>query len=153
QQQPRPLPPPPHIPPYEPSSPGLPAPTVSPYQPRPMPPPPVHQHSQPPYMHPPPHQQQPYGQQGPAAFGGYGIELLRYNLNNFLTFVFVTSAPQQPPSPYAPHPAAPAKKPTDHKVIETASKHSRFAISALQYEDIPTAIDYLEKALALLRSQ
>ena len=39
----------------------------------------------------------------------------------------------------------------DHRILAAASKHSKFAISALQYEDIPTAIDNLEKALHLLK--
>ncbi|KAJ3309119.1 hypothetical protein HDU76_003720 [Blyttiomyces sp. JEL0837] len=39
----------------------------------------------------------------------------------------------------------------DQQIITSATKHSKFAISALQYEDVPTAIDNLEKALALLR--
>ncbi|KAJ3036196.1 hypothetical protein HDV00_002992 [Rhizophlyctis rosea] len=39
----------------------------------------------------------------------------------------------------------------DHKAIQAAQKHSRFAISALQYDDVNTAVDNLEKALGLLR--
>eukprot|EP00842_Homolaphlyctis_polyrhiza_P006504 jgi/Hompol1/6855/HPOL_000365-RA len=37
-----------------------------------------------------------------------------------------------------------------HKMLTQAQKHSKFAISAMQYEDIPTAVDNLQKALALL---
>ena len=39
----------------------------------------------------------------------------------------------------------------DPKLIESVSKHCRFATSALQYDDINTAIDNLERALALIR--
>ena len=38
----------------------------------------------------------------------------------------------------------------DPKVIQTATKYSKFAISALQYDDVNNAIDHLEKALAIL---
>ncbi|KAH6584956.1 hypothetical protein BASA61_007177 [Batrachochytrium salamandrivorans] len=37
------------------------------------------------------------------------------------------------------------------KVMAQAQRHSKFAISALQFEDVPTAIDNLQKALALLQ--
>lgn len=37
--------------------------------------------------------------------------------------------------------------------IAEAQKHARFAVSALGYEDVNTAMDNLEKALALLRGQ
>ena len=36
-------------------------------------------------------------------------------------------------------------------IMQKASKHAKFAQSALIYEDVVTAIDNLEKALALLR--
>ncbi|KAJ1569266.1 hypothetical protein HK405_007551 [Cladochytrium tenue] len=39
----------------------------------------------------------------------------------------------------------------DQRAIAAATKHSRFAISALQYDDVNTAIENLEKALAALR--
>ncbi|KAJ1553058.1 hypothetical protein HK096_009393 [Nowakowskiella sp. JEL0078] len=38
----------------------------------------------------------------------------------------------------------------DHKSITDAQKFARFAISALQYEDVPTAIENLKKGLSLL---
>ncbi|KAJ3119605.1 hypothetical protein HK100_000238, partial [Physocladia obscura] len=41
--------------------------------------------------------------------------------------------------------------PIDHTVITAATKNCKFAISALQYDDVNTAIDNLEKALAILR--
>ncbi|KAJ3335458.1 hypothetical protein HDU93_005459 [Gonapodya sp. JEL0774] len=41
--------------------------------------------------------------------------------------------------------------PYDPKVLASAQKLSRFAISALQYDDIETAVDNLQKALMLLQ--
>jgi hypothetical protein len=38
----------------------------------------------------------------------------------------------------------------DHSIITNAQKHARFAISALQYDDINNAIENLQKALALI---
>lgn len=38
------------------------------------------------------------------------------------------------------------------KVSEQVEKHCRYTISAIQYNDVATAIDNLEKALALLRN-
>nr|KAJ3423017.1 hypothetical protein HK105_004192 [Polyrhizophydium stewartii] len=37
-----------------------------------------------------------------------------------------------------------------HRIMTQAQKHAKFAISALQYEDIKTAVDNLQKALAVL---
>jgi hypothetical protein len=34
--------------------------------------------------------------------------------------------------------------------VAESQKFAKFAVSALGYEDVPTAIDYLQKALALL---
>jgi len=76
-----------------------------------------------------------------------------------------TSAPKASAPAYAPPSAtahaasAPvsssssygAAVPYDPAVMAAASKHARHAISALQYDDVPTAIDLLEKALAQLR--
>ena len=39
------------------------------------------------------------------------------------------------------------------QVVDQTTKHCKFVISALQYDDLPTAISNLEKALALLKSQ
>ena len=39
----------------------------------------------------------------------------------------------------------------DHKSIQNAQKMAKFAISALQYDDVATAVENLEKALSLLR--
>ncbi|KAI9595616.1 Vta1 like-domain-containing protein [Syncephalis fuscata] len=39
----------------------------------------------------------------------------------------------------------------DHKVITATQKHAKFAVSALQYEDISTAVTHLQQALALLQ--
>ncbi|KAG5462995.1 MAG: Vta1 like-domain-containing protein [Olpidium bornovanus] len=48
--------------------------------------------------------------------------------------------------------AAPSVPPPilDHPVIAVASKHARFVISALQYDDVKTAVENLRKALELL---
>jgi vacuolar protein sorting-associated protein VTA1 len=71
--------------------------------------------------------------------------------------VFMT---QQPPVPSAPPISPPKQQPAvqwsppqvtmDTATAEKATKHARFAISALQYEDVPTAITNLRQALALL---
>ena len=37
------------------------------------------------------------------------------------------------------------------KTVNDAQKYAKYAISSLQYDDIPAAVDNLEKALALLR--
>ncbi|KND01035.1 uncharacterized protein SPPG_04128 [Spizellomyces punctatus DAOM BR117] len=56
------------------------------------------------------------------------------------------------PAPASPSSLAPKGSfEVNYKTVQAAQKHSRFAISALQYDDIPTAIDNLEQALALLR--
>ncbi|XP_078372600.1 vacuolar protein sorting-associated protein VTA1 homolog [Oculina patagonica] len=68
------------------------------------------------------------------------------------------SVHQPPPPAAAAHPAAPAASvvPTQPSSTlspedsEKAQKYCRFAASALQYEDVKTAIDNLHKALALL---
>ena len=69
----------------------------------------------------------------------------------------------QPPAPAAAsHPTVPATTPTaavtptqpsstlSPEDSEKAQKYCRFAASALQYEDVKTAIENLHKALALL---
>ncbi|KAJ3411517.1 hypothetical protein HDV05_002078, partial [Chytridiales sp. JEL 0842] len=65
-------------------------------------------------------------------------------------------APQVPPKikneePSTPIDDTPVTSEVDYNIIQSATKHSRFAISALQYDDVSTAIDNLEKALALLK--
>lgn len=65
-----------------------------------------------------------------------------------------------PPAPVAPAPrAAPVPVPTpvpaptasiSHKDLNQAQKHAKFAISALNFEDVPTAIQELRNALAML---
>ncbi|KAF9548026.1 hypothetical protein EC957_007309 [Mortierella hygrophila] len=61
------------------------------------------------------------------------------------------SAPYQQPSVHSPYvPAAPAMV-LDPAVSTQIQKHCKWTVSALTYDDIPTAIDNLEKALALLR--
>lgn len=61
------------------------------------------------------------------------------------------SAPYQQPTAHSPYvPAAPAMV-LDPAVSTQIQKHCKWTVSALTYDDIPTAIDNLEKALALLR--
>ncbi|KAJ1341763.1 hypothetical protein BSLG_003658 [Batrachochytrium salamandrivorans] len=86
------------------------------------------------------------------------------------TFTPSSLAPPLPlPQPYLPSnhqsvPYPPAATTPDYdsnatilfdeqasKVMAQAQRHSKFAISALQFEDVPTAIDNLQKALALLQ--
>jgi vacuolar protein sorting-associated protein VTA1 len=81
--------------------------------------------------------------------------------------------PQQPP--FNPQPAAPtwsapvvehAPSPipqqqpppasysvTSHKNLDKAQKHAKFAISALNFDDVPTAVQELRNALASLGAQ
>ncbi|RSM18469.1 hypothetical protein CDV31_002605 [Fusarium ambrosium] len=75
--------------------------------------------------------------------------------------------PQAPaPQAYVPAPApVPAPVPTpvpaqsvggftaDHRDINQAQKHAKWAISALNFEDVPTAVKELRNALALLGAQ
>ncbi|KAG8411404.1 hypothetical protein J3458_015464 [Metarhizium acridum] len=65
------------------------------------------------------------------------------------------SAPthQYVPPPVAPAPSAPAGFTPGHKSIEQAQKHAKWAISALNFEDVPTAVQELRNALALLGAQ
>ncbi|KAF9151674.1 hypothetical protein BG015_006377 [Linnemannia schmuckeri] len=61
------------------------------------------------------------------------------------------SAPYQQPTAHSPYvPATPAMV-LDPAVSTQIQKHCKWTVSALTYDDIPTAIDNLEKALALLR--
>ncbi|KAF4463187.1 short-chain dehydrogenase reductase sdr, partial [Fusarium albosuccineum] len=73
--------------------------------------------------------------------------------------------PQAPvPNPYMPAQApipAPVPVPpvqtrgftTDHRDINQAQKHAKWAISALNFEDVPTAVKELRNALAMLGAQ
>ncbi|KHN95567.1 uncharacterized protein MAM_06624 [Metarhizium album ARSEF 1941] len=80
------------------------------------------------------------------------------------------SPPHAATRQYAPPFAAPAPVPVhqaaspppsastasftpSHKNIEQAQKHARWAISALNFEDVPTAVQELRNALALLGAQ
>ncbi|KID72038.1 Vacuolar protein sorting-associated protein vts1 [Metarhizium brunneum] len=53
-----------------------------------------------------------------------------------------------PPAPSAPTGFAP-----NHKSIEQAQKHAKWAISALNFEDVPTAVQELRNALGMLGAQ
>ncbi len=65
---------------------------------------------------------------------------------------------QQPilsPSAQLPHPLSLSQSPTllvDPKIIAEAEKQARFAISAMHFDDLPTAIQNLQRAIALLQS-
>ncbi|KAJ3010739.1 UNVERIFIED_CONTAM: hypothetical protein HDU68_002003 [Siphonaria sp. JEL0065] len=60
---------------------------------------------------------------------------------------------QQPPTQYYNAPPLQQQQPLqiDHTIVTAATKNCKFAMSALQYEDVNTALDQLEKAIALLR--
>jgi vacuolar protein sorting-associated protein VTA1 len=69
----------------------------------------------------------------------------------------VTHVPAPAPAP-APAPvlaAVPANTTfilaPDHTVITATQKHAKYAVSALQYEDVATAASHLQQALALLQ--
>jgi vacuolar protein sorting-associated protein VTA1 len=47
-------------------------------------------------------------------------------------------------------PAVTGESPYDYKVLNQAQKHAKFAISALQYDDIKSAMENLRKAMELL---
>ncbi|ORY03189.1 DUF605-domain-containing protein [Basidiobolus meristosporus CBS 931.73] len=59
---------------------------------------------------------------------------------------------QQQPQQYRQEPSQDmyTKLDIDPKAISTAQKHSRFAISALEYDDVKTAVENLRKALMIL---
>ncbi|KAG0325685.1 hypothetical protein BGZ99_000275 [Dissophora globulifera] len=59
--------------------------------------------------------------------------------------------PQPPQQAMSPQPYAPVPMVLDPAVNTQVQKHCKWTVSALTYDDIPTAIDNLEKALALLR--
>ncbi|EDO44702.1 predicted protein [Nematostella vectensis] len=63
--------------------------------------------------------------------------------------------PPQPqvPSSTPPKPAPRESGATSQEDMDKALKFCRFATSALQYEDVPTAIDNLQKALKVLKKQ
>ena len=61
-----------------------------------------------------------------------------------------TQQPTSKPASASIHAAPTPKASVDRTVVEAATKHSKFAVSALQYDDIPTAIENLKKALAVL---
>ncbi|KAF9959025.1 hypothetical protein BGZ70_008988 [Mortierella alpina] len=56
-----------------------------------------------------------------------------------------------PPPPAAETPYTPVAMVLDPAVNSQVVKHCKWTVSALTYDDVPTAIDNLEKALALLR--
>jgi vacuolar protein sorting-associated protein VTA1 len=66
-------------------------------------------------------------------------------------------APSPNPVHPAPPPPAPRAVPTgftpNHKSMEQAQKHARWAISALNFDDVPTAVQELRNALQMLGAQ
>ncbi|KAM3465095.1 hypothetical protein BB8028_0003g09700 [Beauveria bassiana] len=70
----------------------------------------------------------------------------------------VASAPAPIPSPAPAPAAAPASAYTTttnihHKDLNQAQKHAKWAISALNFDDVPTAVKELRNALAMLGAQ
>ncbi|RUP45321.1 Vta1 like-domain-containing protein [Jimgerdemannia flammicorona] len=59
-----------------------------------------------------------------------------------------SASPQLLSKPFTPAPPIPI----DHTVVSTAQKHAKWAISALNYDDIKTARENLLKALDLLKN-
>ncbi|OAA40707.1 hypothetical protein NOR_05795 [Metarhizium rileyi] len=59
----------------------------------------------------------------------------------------------QAPTPGFPAPSAATGLTPSHKSIEQAQKHAKWAISALNFEDVPTAVQELRNALAMLGAQ
>lgn len=70
-----------------------------------------------------------------------------------------------PPTNYAPPPPAPAVRPpvvsspphvpyaqSPHAAYDQAERHCRYATSAIQFEDVPSAIKEMETAIAILRA-
>ena len=64
------------------------------------------------------------------------------------------TAPVPPPAQSIPPPAAPPPATNvHHKDLNQAQKHAKWAISALNFEDVPTAVQELRNALAALGTQ
>ncbi|KAF5687298.1 vacuolar sorting-associated VTA1 like [Fusarium circinatum] len=64
--------------------------------------------------------------------------------------VIVQAPPPQPP---APAPVQTTGFTTDQRDINQAQKHAKWAISALNFEDVPTAVQELRNALRMLGAQ
>ncbi|KAF4437238.1 Vacuolar sorting-associated VTA1 like [Fusarium acutatum] len=58
-----------------------------------------------------------------------------------------------PPQPPAPAPVQTTGFTTDQRDINQAQKHAKWAISALNFEDVPTAVQELRNALRMLGAQ
>lgn len=76
---------------------------------------------------------------------------------------FLPQQPREAPTPVAPPPTASAPAPSPsanqahvpatnihHKDLNQAQKHAKWAISALNFDDVPTAVKELRNALAML---
>lgn len=61
-------------------------------------------------------------------------------------------SPPPPPPASAPSPVGPPVSPVlDPMVLSVAEKHARYAVSAIQFEDVSTAIANLQQCLDILR--
>lgn len=58
--------------------------------------------------------------------------------------------PQAPAAPTPPPAPAPGAYNTDDEAVLAAQKHAKWAISALNFEDVPTAVKELRGALRML---
>ncbi|KAL7751589.1 hypothetical protein RI367_003053 [Sorochytrium milnesiophthora] len=83
------------------------------------------------------------------------VEPSRYNAPPPVAPPMSSSSPALPPrtpvAASAPTPAGSYQLQYHPQTLSQAQKYSRFAISALEYEDVPTAVSNLQKALALLQ--
>ncbi|KAF7503407.1 hypothetical protein GJ744_003890 [Endocarpon pusillum] len=126
-----------------PSQPDLPP----PFQPQPQSthPPQQQQQQQQPYSQP-----QPHNSESNSSSHNIHHHLLLQLLNPTLT---PPTYPLTAPTPFPPHPSShPAQTniTVDDEAISSAQKHARWAISALNFEDVPTAIRELRGALEAL---
>ncbi|WYZ44663.1 hypothetical protein EsH8_VII_001099 [Colletotrichum jinshuiense] len=65
----------------------------------------------------------------------------------------VSSQPKAPVAPASNSSWAPTSAPSDDMDLPKAQKHAKWAISALNFEDVPTAVKELRNALAALGAQ
>uniref|UniRef100_A0A8H7N076 Vta1 C-terminal domain-containing protein n=1 Tax=Bionectria ochroleuca TaxID=29856 RepID=A0A8H7N076_BIOOC len=96
-------------------------------------------------------QQAPFIPQQPPAFPQQPAAFTHPSQPPFVPANPTTFSPIPPPQP----PVAPAPVPAavHYKDINQAQKHAKFAISALNFDDVPTAVAELRKALAALGTQ
>ncbi|KAK3309828.1 Vta1 like-domain-containing protein [Chaetomium strumarium] len=146
------VPSPPAVPDHSGAHPGLPAPPSgwTPSQPSPVSPPPgagfYHRPSVPPAApptfatNPPP--------TAAVASPPPSVDSYHRNMSPMAHSARPAAPTAAPPTSYAP--AQPGNFITDEAAVVGAQKHARWAISALNFEDVPTAVKELRKALELL---